>query len=273
MKQLRPLFAMVLLPLVCLLGGCSGPPDAGVLLREAKSEAEGMKSCSADLTQTLVYTADGVRHARSSSDRVLYHAQPFALRDAQTVQNDGGSAESETYTVAEDGGLRFYGRTDGVWRKTDAGGLDTAPGAQVDVLRLLDGVQGQTYVRETVLDSRRVHKLELKLSRETLRSPVEAVASATGMTGGSRTVVQTLLESAPDLYGYCYIDAETGRVVRVEADLTEAADRIFQTIDGGGVSVRVSKCEISGTIAKIDAAEAVVLPKEAKNAPSVQAYG
>lgn len=273
MKQLNRLFAALIVLPFCLLGGCSKGPDAGVLLREARSGAEKMTSCSADFEQTLVFTADGAQHTYSSSNRILYSAKPFALKSVQSIQNDGISDGGETYTVTEGGRLNFYCKTDGVWRKTDAGDLDTAPARQVDILRLLSDAQDQEYVRETTLNSRKVHKIELKLSSEALRSAVENIVTATGMADDSKTVVQTLLDSAPELYGYCYIGADSGRIVRIEADLSEAADRIFQNIDGGRVSVRVSKCEISGDISDIGAAPAVVLPEEAKSASSVQAYG
>ena len=273
MKQLNRLFAALAVLSLCLLGGCSREPDAGVLLREAGAEAEKMTSCSADFEQTLVFTADGAQHTRSSSNRIVYSAKPFGLKSVQSVQEDGVSGGSETYTVTESGRLNFYYKTDGVWRKTDAGNLDTSPFAQVDILRLLSDAQDQKYVRETTLDSQKVHKIELKLSSEALRSPIETIATATGMADDSKTVVQTLLDSAPALYGYCYIGTDSGRIVRIEADLSEAADRIFQNIDGSRVSVHVSKCEISGDISDAGSAPAVVLPKAAESASSVQAYG
>lgn len=274
MKRVNPLLpALSLFAAALLLGGCSGGPDAGVLLREAKSNADAIQSCEAGISQELVFTADGAQHAVSSSSEIIYAAKPFALKSVQKTQNDGTDSVSETYTVTEGGKLFFYCKPNGVWQKTDAGNLDASPAAQVDVLRMLDRSEDQKYVRETTLENRKVHKIELKLSSEVLRGTVENIVTAAGMSDGSGTVVQTLLNSAPDLYGYCYIDAETGQIMRIEADLTDAADQIFQKIDGSSVSVHVVKCELSGKISDIGSAPAVALPDGAKDAASVQAYG
>ena len=272
MKRIGTISAAVL-AVACLLSACSHGPDAGVLLREAKADAQGMQSCTASIRQTLVFTADGAQHTVSSSNQIQYTARPFALKSVQTTQNDEASGGSETYTVTEGGKLFFYFKPNGVWQKTDAGNLDTGPAAQVDILRLLDDAQDQSYVRQTTLDGQDVHKIELKLSGEALRSAVESVVTAAGMADDSRTVVQTLLDGAPPLYGYCYVGVDTGRIVRIEADLTQQADRIFQNIDGNSVTVHVAKCEISGDISAVDSTPAVELPKEAEDAASVRAYG
>lgn len=272
MKRIGTISA-VIIGMACLLSGCSRGPDAGVLLREAKADAEQMQSCEASIRQTLVFTADGAQHTYSSSNQIQYTAKPFALKSVQTAQNDETSGGGETYTMTEDGKLFFYFKPNGAWQKTDAGDLDTDPAAQVDILRLLNDAQDQSYVRQMTLDGQNVHKIELKLSNEVLRSAVESIVTAAGMADDSRTVVQTLLDGAPPLYGYCYVAADTGRIVRVEADLTEEADQLFRNIDGSKVSVHVSKCEISGDISNVDGAPAVELPKEAENAASVQAYG
>lgn len=272
MKRIGTISA-VILAAACLLSGCSHGPDAGVLLREAKADAQGMQSCTASIRQTLVFTADGAQHTLSSSNQIQYTAKPFALKSVQTAQNDGTSGGSETYTVTEDGRISFYFQPNGVWQKTDAGNLDTDPAAQVDILRLLDDAQDQSYVRQMTLDGQDVHKIELRLSSEALRSSVESIVTAAGMADDSSTVVQALLDGAQPLYGYCYVSVDTGRIVRIEADLTQEADRIFQNIDGSDVKVHVTKCEISGDISAIDNTPAAELPKEAKDAASVQAYG
>lgn len=272
MKRIGTISAAILAA-ACLLSGCSRGPDAGVLLREAKADAGEIQSCTASIRQALVFTADGAQHTLSSSNQIQYTARPFALKSVQTSQSDGTSGGSETYTVTEDGKLFFYFKPNGVWQKTDAGNLDTAPAAQVDILRLLDDAQDQSYVRQTTLNGQSVHKIELKLSSEALRSAVESIVTAAGMADDSSTVVQALLDGAPPLYGYCYIGADTGRIVRIEADLTQEADRIFQNIDGSDVAVHVTKCEISGDISGVDGTPAVELPKEAQNAAPVQAYG
>ncbi|QAT48464.1 hypothetical protein EQM14_00975 [Caproiciproducens sp. NJN-50] len=274
MKRVNPLFpALLFLAAAVLFGGCSHGPDAGVLLREAESNADSIRSCDAGVGQELVFTADGAQHAVSSSNQITYAAEPFALKSVQQTRNDGADSTGETYTVTEDGKLWFYCRPNGTWQKTGAGNLDTSPAAQVDILRMLNSAEDQKYVRETTMDSRKVHKIELRLSGEILRPAVETIAAVTGMSDGSGTVVQTLLNSAPDLYGYCYIDAGTGQLVKIEADLTDAANQIFQKIDGSSVSVHVVKCELSGNISDIGSASSVVLPDGAKNAASVQAYG
>ena len=274
MKRVNRLFPIIFsLVTVLLFSSCAHGPDAGVLLREAKSNANSIQSCDANISQDLIFTANGAQHIFSSSNDITYILEPFALKSVQQIQNDNTSIHQETYTVTENGKLYFYCKPNGIWQKTDAGNLDTSPIAQVDLLRLLNRSENQKYVRETTLDSHNVHKIELKLSNELLRNAVEQIVTVTGMADSSSTVVQTLLNSAPDLYGYCYIDTDTGNLVRIEATLTDAVNQIFQKIDGGSISVHVTKCTLVGNISDIDTASAISLPDDAKNASSIQAYG
>lgn len=263
---------LVLTVLLCF-GGCAPKQDAGILFREAKSNAEGLKSCTATLTNTLQFAANGKKHAFQSSSQVLFHASPFAVKSIQSVKSDGTSSSQETYTVTQDGGLWFYCKNGGVWQKTGAQNLDTSPESQIDILRVLNTVSGEKYVRETDLNGRKVHKLELDFSSEILRSPIETIVSSTGMAKDSKTIVQTLIDSAPTVYGYGYVDAETGQLVRVECDLADELNSIFQKIDGGSITVQVEKSSISGDIGTIGSAPSVVLPEEAKEASSVEASG
>ncbi len=259
--------------LIFLASGCGAREDAGVLFREAKSNAEQLQSCDATYSSTLDFTANGSRHTFQSSDQSVYVAKPFALKSTQTYQNNGTNGKSESYTVSENGGLWFYYKSASGWQKTGAQNLDTSPFSQIDVLNLMNNVQSEKYVRETTLDSRKVHKIELELSSEVLRSTIENIVTATGMSENSKTIVQTLLNSSPALYGYCYIGAENGEPEHLELDATEALNRIFQSIDGSNIKISVRKYEVSGAITNIDQASPVVLPGDAKNAQAVQAFG
>lgn len=273
MKFLKRFSALAAVAALCLLTSCSGQADAGMLVREAKANAESMKSCSADISNTLSFTADGKQHTFRSTSHVVYTADPFAVKSVLSADNDGTADNSETYTLSEDGGLSFYCRTASGWQKTGAEDMDTSPFAQVDVLNLLDNVADQKYARETTVGSQKVHKIELQMKSEVLRSTIENVVTASGMGGGSTTIVQTLLDSAPAVYGYCYIGVDSGKLVRLELDETEVVNRIFQNIDESPVEIKVSDCRISGNLSKIDSAPPVVLPNAAKSASSVQAQG
>ena len=257
----------------CLLTSCSRAPDAGVLVREAKSESAALKSCSAVVSSTLAFTANGTLHSFRSTDRLSYQAEPFAVKSVQSSDSDGASGGSETYTVAENGGAGFYFKGPSGWKKTGAGNLDTSPAAQIEPLRMFDRVDDQKYVRAMELNSVKVHKIELKLKNEVLRSAVENIVTASGMGKGSETIVQTLLDSAPPVYGYCYLAADSGKAVRLELDAADAVNRIFTDIDGSSVKVTVSKCELSCDLAGIDSTPDIALPAEAKNASSVAAEG
>lgn len=268
-KKILPLLLTALL----LLGGCRSKADAGLIYREAKSNAENIKSCETSMTGTLRFTANGKPYASQTSSRILFHEAPFALRSVQSLQNNGTAAEQETYTVTQRGKLWFYYKSGSVWKKTEARNLDTSPGAQIDLLRMLNTVTAEKYVRQTALDGKPVHKLELNFSSEALRSSIEAIVSSTGMSKGSKTIVQTLLDSAPAVYGYAYIDTATGQFVRIEYDFTDALNGIFQKIDGSSVQVQVEKCAFSGDIGKIGSAPGVALPADAKSASSIEASG
>lgn len=258
---------------LCFVFGCSSKQDADVLFREARSNAEQIQSCEATFGSTLIFTANGTQHTFQSSDESTYAAKPFALKSTQSYQNDGTRGKSESYTVTENGGLWFYCKSASGWQKTGAQNLDTSPFSQIDILGLLNNVKSEKYVRETTLDSRKVHKIELELNSDVIRGTIENIVTATGMAENSKTIVQTLLNSSPALYGYCYIGTDSGEPERLELDATDALNQIFQNIDGSNIKISVSKYEISGDIAKINQTRPITLPEEAKNAQSVQAFG
>ena len=274
MKSLRKRIArLAVTAAACLLTSCSGGPDAGVLVREAASEAAALNSCTAVVTNTLVFTANGASHSFESTNRLSYHANPFAVKSVQSSRNDGMSGNSETYTVAEDSGIGFYCKSSSGWKKTDAGKLDTSPAAQITPLQMLRSVDDQKYVRQTELNSVPVHKIELKLKNEVLRSTVENIVTASGMGNGSKTIVQALLDSAPPIYGYCYLSVGSGRPARLELNAADAVNRIFSGIDGSSVKISVSKCTVTCDLSGLDSTPAAKLPDEAKSASSVEAAG
>lgn len=255
------------------LSACSGNPDADVLMREAKTNAGSIQSCTASYSNHLVFTANGKENICETGSAIVYCAKPFALKSTQTSLLGGKSGKSTSYTVTDAKGVWFYTDSGDGWQKTSAGSIDTAPTAQVDILRLLQYVKSQKYVRETTVNSKKVQKLEIAFDKEVLRSAIETVVTATGMGEGSQTVVQTLLDSAGDLYGYCYVDASSGEIVRIELDATGAVNDIFKNIDGSAVTVNVSKCVISGDISDIGKAGKVELPPQADAAQDVSAAG
>ena len=271
--KISRLAAAAAFSMIYLLAACGSRPDAGVLLREAKARAASAGSCAAVTVSELSFTANGAGHSFRSKTELVYRADPFAVKSAQSSQNDGAAGNSETYTVTEDGRLSFYCKTPSGWQKSDAGDLDTSPAAQIAALRLLDETESQSYVRETETGSRKTHKIELKLKSEVLRGFVENIVTASGMANGSSTAVQALLDGAPAVYGYCYADAETGDPLRLELDAADALNQIFGNIDGSPVKISVSACRTVCDLSAFGSAPAVALPEEAKNASSVQAEG
>jgi hypothetical protein len=260
--------------LICSLAACSGSkPDADVLMREAKTNANAIQNCTAMISSTLTFTANGKQNTFQTGNQIVYWAKPFAIKSTQTSLLGGKTGSSVSYTVTDAKGLWFYSDSGSGWQKTSAGNIDTTPLAQVDILRLLGSVKSQKYVREVTLNSKKVHKLELTFQSEVLRSTIENIVTATGMGQGSQTIVQTLLDSADDVYGYCYIDESTSEIVRIELDATEAINHIFKNIDGSGITVSLSKCEIYGDITNIGKAPAVELPPQASAAQNVEAAG
>lgn len=273
MKQLKIAGFFLVLCMLFFLTACGGGEDADVLMREASANAEKIQNCTASISSTLEFTANGKQNHFKTGNEIVYYAKPFALKSTQTSLIGETTGNSTSYTVTDANGIWFYSNSGAGWQKTSAGDIDTTPLRQVDILRLLDSVKGQKYVRETTLDSVKVHKLELTFQSEVLRSTVENIVTATGMGQGSSTIVQTLLDGTGDIYGYCYIDETTGQIARIELDATEAVNKIFQNIDGSGVTVNVAKCEIAGNVGSIGKAPGVALPAEAAAAQNVEAQG
>jgi len=273
MKQMHAAGLLLAGVLIGLLSACAKNVDADVLLREAKTNAGSITSCTASIQNDLEFTADAKPLRFRTGNEIVYQAKPFALKSTQSSLLGGAAGNGASYTVTDKDGVWFYSHSGGPWQKTAAGTVDPSPFRQIDILSLLENVTGQKYVRETTLGSEKVEKLELTFRSEVLRSTVENIVTAAGLGSGSKTIVQTLLDSAGSIYGYCYIDGETGEIARVELDATQPLNQVFQNIDGGGVKIIVTKCTISGEIGNIGKAPAVVLPPEAAAAQTVQAAG
>lgn len=265
----------VLLAVLAVLpaAGCNGNPDAGLLFREAKANSAQIKSCGATMESTLVFDVDGKKYTALFSNQIQYTANPFALKSVQTSQYDGPPSQTTGYTVTQGGKLWFYGEVGGRWQKSAIQNMDTTPGEQVDILRLTGYATGEKYVRREDLNSRQVHKLELTMSSEVLRSMVESIVSASGMGNGSKTIVQTLLDGAPPVYAYAYVDAQSAQFARLECDMSDALDGVFQNIDGSSVKVHVEKASVSGNVSGIGTSQSFSLPAGAASASSVEASG
>lgn len=259
---------------ICSLCSCSkNSPDAGVIMREAQNSAEKMGSCESTYKRTLIFSAGGNQYDCASASDISYVSNPFTLKSVQTSKNGNSQSENESYTVTSGNKLWYYCKSGGTWQKTEAAGLNTSPLEQLDALRLLKQTESYNYVREMDYSSQRVHKIEVKFKDEILRSTIEDITDKTGMAKNSKTIVQTLLDSAPDIYGYCYVNKSSGNIVHIEADVTDAVNSVFKNIDGASVKISVSKCDISGDIKSIGKKINISLPEDAENAADVQAYG
>lgn len=258
----------------CFFSSCAkNSPDAGVIIREAKSNAEKMSGCNASYKFSLIFTAGNKKYSCASSSNTSYTANPFAIKSVQSSNDGNSQSENESYTITSGSKLWYYCKSGGTWQKTEAAGLDTSPLEQIDALRMLKSAESYKFVRETSYASQSANKIEIKFKNEILRSAIEDITDKTGMAKDSKTIVQTLLDSSPDIYGYCYVNKSNGNIIHIEADVTDSLNSIFKNIDGSDVKINVDKCNITGGLADIGKKNKISLPAEAKNAAGVQAYG
>lgn len=257
---------------ILLANGCSGK-DAGALLREASSNADTLQSCNADYTSDLKFTANGAETQYKSQNQTAYRAEPFAVKSVQNTSVFGQEETQTTFTLLQDGKLWFYAGKDDAWKKTQVESMNTAATQQVDILRLLQQVKNQKYLRQEKLYGESADKIELEFNSEVLRSAAETIITASGIGKGSRTITDTLLESAPPIYGYCYISQKDHQIVRVELDAAKALNQIFQNINGLNTEISVSNYRINGTISHWNSTEKIELPPQADAAELVQAAG
>lgn len=271
-KQL--IIALLTVTAVCFLCSCSkNSPDAGVIMREAENNAEKMESCKSVYQRSLTFSAGGEKYECTSSSNITYTANPFTLKSVGISKSGGTQSENESYTVTNGGKLWYYCKSGSSWQKTEADGLNTSPLEQIDALRLLKSAESYKFVRETAYNSQNANKIEVKFKNEILRSTIEDITDKTGMSKNSKTIVQTLLDGAPDIYGYIYVNKGTGNIIHIEADVTDAVNSIFKNIDGSSVKINVDKCEITGSITDIGKKNNISLPADAESAADVQAYG
>lgn len=248
-------------------------PDADMLFREAMTNANALTSCDAAYQSALEITFEGEKISFTSENTITYAAAPFMLKSFQTSDLAGASGQAETYTAAEADGIWVYANSGDGWTRTLAGELDTTPMTQIDILRLIPQVASQKMIRSEDISGQKAYKLELTLKSEVLRSAIENIVTSTGIGEGSATIVDTLLATAPELYGYAYISAEDGQFLQFDVDGAEALNTILSHIDGMDASIKVNKYVLSGSLSSLNQAEAPVLPDEAKNGETISAVG
>lgn len=273
MKQnwIRPFFTLALCALLlCTACSSGGQPDPAVLLREALSQANALESCESSFSSSLAFSTGAEKQQFRSSLSSVYFANPFCLK---STQDTGAGSPAVTYTMTEDGQCWFYAESDGVWLRTPAETLNTTPLEQIEVLRLLKDAADPRMVREEEVDGTPAYKLEITFPAEALRSSIETIVTASGMGGGSQTLVQELLGGVPSVYGYCYIGKDSGELLRAELDTTEALNTVFSKISGDSVKVSVSQSVLSGELHSRNAVPSIALPPEAAGAQTVEAAG
>lgn len=261
---------------VGLFTSCSNTenlPDADMLFREAMTNANALDSCDAAYESTLEIAFEGQTIAFVSENTTTYVASPFVLKSFQTSDLAGAVGQTESYTIEEEDGIWVYANSGDSWTKTLAGELDTTPMTQIDILRLIPQVASQEMIRSEDISGQKAYKLELTLKSDVLRSAIENIVTSTGIGEGSATVVDTLLATAPELYGYAYISAEDGQFLQFDVDGTEALNTILSHIEGMDTSIKVNRYEIHGSLSNLNQAESPVLPEEAKNSETIQAVG
>lgn len=268
---IRGIAALILcFALLCTACSSKGQLDPDVLFREAMSQANSLESCESRFSSDLEFSVGGTKQTFHSEVSSIYFADPFRLK---STQDAGTGTPIVTYTVAEDSACWFYAESEDGWLRTPAENLNTTPLEQIECLRLLKQAAEPHLVREEEVDGVATYKLEVTFPAEILRSSIEATVSASGMGDGSQTLVQELLDSVPAVYGYCYLEQETGLPVRMELDTTEALNTVFNKISGDSVKVSVSRCTIEGSLTHCNDASAVELPPEAASAQTVEAAG
>lgn len=273
MKKQWTFAAMALalwISVLCIACSPADQPDPAVLLREALAQANAMESCEASFSRDLEFSVGAEKQQFHSEVSSVYFADPFCLK---STQDTGTGNPLVTYTMTENGQCWFYAESDGGWLRTPAETLNTTPLEQIELLRLLKDATDPHLVREEPVDGAPAYKLELTFPVEALRSSIEAIATASGMGGGSQTLVQELLDAAPPVYGYCLIEKETGFLLRAELDTTEVLNDVFSKISGDRVKVSVSKSILSGEISNRDAASPIELPPDAAAARTIEAAG
>lgn len=256
--------------LCCTACSPNSQPDPAVLLREALSQANALESCESRFSNDLEFNAGTEQQTFHSAVSSVYFADPFCLK---STQDTGAGSPTVTYTMTEDGSCWFYAETEDGWLRTPAETLNTTPLEQIEILRLLKQATGPQFVREEDVEGTPAYKLEVTFPADILQSSIEAIVSASGMGDGSQTLVQELLTSTAEVYGYCYIGKDDGRLLRVELDTTEALNTVFNKISGDSVKVSVSKSVLTGELFNCNAAAPVELPPEAASAQTVEAAG
>lgn len=255
--------------MIFLLTSCDQPADPEVILRESLAKSEEIASCESSYRYSLTYRSEEKETQVSTSIDSTYFSSPFLLREERSTN---GTA-STTYLLAENQDIWYYAKMEDGWKKVNVDHQDRSPTKLMASLSLLKSAEQPKLVREEDWNGTPAYKLELSFPAETLQNTIAEIVATSGMGNGSQTLVPTLLESVPPLFGYCYIARDSGLPLALELDTTDALNTVFSNIDGGSVRITVAESTISGTIRNQNNADLFDLPPEAAAAEMMEAAG
>lgn len=277
MKRLLKL--AVLMALILSMSGCGKPEKPDEIWAACQKASAGVQCTKMDtdlsMGFSMGYSALGsdysVRTEAKASGVTTTTLEPFSsLTDMTLDMSVSGpgvgdqqfSTESQVYTLAEDGEIVSYTKSDGIWLRSETGLK------QEDMLQYADAVQGAADL--TFQKDESVTEWDGK----------SAVCLTTTVTGDA---VQTLLDTAmqalsaevPQTFGdldlaaltcqmRVYIDTKTWLPLAQEMTVTGMDELLNDALASGGVEMEMDTCTVTVRYLSFEPQEPIQLPEGVK---------
>jgi hypothetical protein len=256
----------------CLMLTCCAAlaaPAPAELLKSAMESTEKIDSVRLEFAVNA--GAEGMLPASDVvSGSVSIIKQPLKVKAEGNVPMMGLSAQAYAEQVGDE--VRIYTNTDGSW---------VTPGEKVSaaqVISALDLTQltgeldklGNLAVADATesIDGKDAYKLTAKVDLREMGA-ADAIDSALAMALGQLGVAATLSKDAPLTFAYAlYVEAESGRLLRLEADLSDVGTAVFAAVmasqPGAPSTPQAVTLVISVDIKDYNAVTDFEIPAEAK---------
>ncbi|MDR1961676.1 MAG: hypothetical protein LBQ16_05275 [Gracilibacteraceae bacterium] len=281
--------------------GCAAPDTPAAPAAPVPDEPLPVQIMRAAYTQIaeaksydLAFTAR-LRTAAAESDLTVsgvanYFLKPLEARlllDTELKTGEGATvrAVQEQYIFAADTGLTVYSLQNGRWLKSTLASPELNRALLMDpaddIRLFMDNLQEAEITGEELLDERPTQIITVRVAGEALRELVPEGAE----TGVFDALTARMFEDAGDLQMTCWVDAESGALVKCRVDLTEFMRKLAGAVgavaareglnDAEADTLRTALGDISAeleyTISNINAAAPFILPAEAGQAEEISA--
>lgn len=235
------------------------------------------------MNMDMSFEADGESEAIESVTTMDMACINDPLKIQMEMVVDMGEAGSQSMSiygdVDENGNYMMYMFDGTAWMAQQVGEIDLeAYNAQSSMEAQIGDTSGYVLEGTEKLNGTEVYKYSYTMTGDEMKESLSDTGALDSVSslGLTESDVYGMLDGLGDIVTYMYVDAETYLPVQYEMDMTDVMDALYAAIldamgeQAEGLSMSVSKMEMTMTCSDFNAVSDITVPAEALSAASAQ---